>query len=262
MSLELLGIILNTCLTALIIFFIIWDHIKDDRLLTKQVQEFFWNIEGLVFTYYFYKLYSAFFSAFNDVKAKEFENYKTINYGEIDKQFENKLNYLRSKVGSGIKEFGKYLGLVMDHDEISSDTDMILTSRGELLDLNRKQIVYDFTNITQEKEGWDIYYYLRSLRFYWKNKYKRALLRKELKIDRKRHDIKKTFFDYEKCFEKLRIYQSKPIPLVAEYLVKYSNNKLVQAIEILKGSITTNPYHEERVYETLGLQFIKNRSNS
>jgi len=201
MNLELLGIILNTCLTALIIFFIICDHIKDDRLLTKQVQEFYWNIEGLIYTYYYYNLYKALFNILRSFNVKQFEDYKAINYGEIDRQFKNKLFYLREKVRLGIKDYGKYIGIIEDQREETksinpmrekkldinyfSDTDMILSYYGELLDLTSNPIVKDFTKISQAKEGWDIYYFLRSLRFYWKSKYKKALLRKELKIKKK-----------------------------------------------------------------------------
>ena len=52
MSLELLGIVLSASLTGIIAIYIIWDHIKDDRLLTKKVQKFYENIENLIFFYY------------------------------------------------------------------------------------------------------------------------------------------------------------------------------------------------------------------
>ena len=49
MSLELLGIVLNACLTGIIAIYIIWDHVKDDRFLAKKVQEFYENIENSIF---------------------------------------------------------------------------------------------------------------------------------------------------------------------------------------------------------------------
>ena len=49
MSLELLGIVLNACLTGILAIYIIWDHIIDDRLLKKKVQNFYNNIEKLIF---------------------------------------------------------------------------------------------------------------------------------------------------------------------------------------------------------------------
>jgi len=55
MSLELLGIVLTASLTGIIAIYIIWDHIIDDRLLTKKVQKFYNNIENLIFYYYLLK---------------------------------------------------------------------------------------------------------------------------------------------------------------------------------------------------------------
>ena len=273
MTLEIVSIIISTCLTALIISFIIWDHIKDDRFLTKQVQEFFSNIEGLVFTHYFYNLYKALFNVLKSIQDTRLSDYDSINYEEIDKQFASKLFFLREKVRLGIKDYGKYLGIISNQREeirksnlekenkldviYYSHTDMILSYYGELTDLSGNLIVNDFTKIFQEKEGWDIYYFLGSLRDYWQNKYKKTLLRKKLKINKKRHDIKKSFFDFQKCFEKITIYQSTASPSILAYIVKHSNEKLEKIIDILKGSIRTNPYHKERVYENLGLQFLK-----
>jgi hypothetical protein len=275
MTLEIVSIIISTCLTALIISFIIWDHIKDDRFLTKQVQEFFSNIEGLVFTQYFYNLYKALFNALKSIQDTRLSDYNSINYEEIDKQFASKLFFLREKVRLGIKDYGKYLGIISNQREeirknnlenenkldviYYSHTDMILSYYGELTDLSGNLIVNDFTKIFQEKEGWDIYYFLGSLRDYWQNKYKKTLLRKKLKINKKRHDIKRSFFDFQKCFEKITIYQSTASPSILAYLVKHSNEKLEKIIDILKGSIRTNPYHKERVYENLGLQFLKDK---
>jgi len=274
MSLELLGIILNTCLTAFIIFFIILDQIKDDRFLTKQVQAFFSDIEGLVFTYYYYKLFKALFYALESIQDPRLSDYNSINHGEIKKQFASKLFILSEKVRLGIKDYGKYLGMISNQREeiresnlekekkldisYHSDTDMILSYYGELTDLSGNLIVSNFTKITQEKEGWNIYYFLRSLRDYWKKKYKKTLYRKKLKINNKRHNIKRSFFDYHKCFAKIPFYHSTASSSVLAYLIKHSNEKLEKIVEILKGSIRTNPFHGERVYETLGLKFLKN----
>ena len=52
MEFQLLAIILDTILTGIIISYLIWDHIKDDRSLTKKVQEFYDDIECLIFYYY------------------------------------------------------------------------------------------------------------------------------------------------------------------------------------------------------------------
>ena len=279
MTLEIVSITLSTCLTALIISFIIWDHIKDDRFLTKQVQGFFGNIEGLVFTYYYHNLYKALFNVLKSIHDTGLSVYNSINYGEIDKQFASKLFFLREKVRLGIKDYGKYLGIISNQrEEIGksnlenenildviyySHTDMILSYYGELSDLSGNLIVKDFTKITQEKEGWDIYYFLGSLRDYWQNKYKKTLLRKKLKINKKRHDIKRAFFDFEICFKKINEfneineYQSKASLSILTYLVQRSNEKLEKIVDILKGSIRTNPFHKERIYENLGLQFLK-----
>ena len=56
MSIELLGIVLNACLTGILAIYIIWDHVIDDRLLKKKVQNFYNNIEKLIFYYYLNKM--------------------------------------------------------------------------------------------------------------------------------------------------------------------------------------------------------------
>jgi len=33
-----------------VLFFVIWDHIKDDRILAREVQDFYSDIELLIFT--------------------------------------------------------------------------------------------------------------------------------------------------------------------------------------------------------------------
>ena len=52
------------------ILFVVWDHFKDDRLLTKRVQSFYGNIEGLIFSYYKMKLS---LEKFNESKEKHYE---------------------------------------------------------------------------------------------------------------------------------------------------------------------------------------------
>ena len=34
------------------ILFVVWDHFKDDRLLTKRVKSFYQDIEELIFSFY------------------------------------------------------------------------------------------------------------------------------------------------------------------------------------------------------------------
>ena len=33
-----------------VLFFIIWDHVRDDRILAREVQDFYADIEMLIFT--------------------------------------------------------------------------------------------------------------------------------------------------------------------------------------------------------------------
>ena len=51
MSIDIIGIVGFT-IALISIIIVIWDHFKDDRLLSKQVQEFFEDIENVIFTFY------------------------------------------------------------------------------------------------------------------------------------------------------------------------------------------------------------------
>ena len=41
---------ISLAVSITVLFFIIWDHIKDDRILAREVQDFYSDIEMLIFT--------------------------------------------------------------------------------------------------------------------------------------------------------------------------------------------------------------------
>lgn len=54
-----IGALISIFLSLIVLFFIIWDHLKDDRILAKQVQEFYGDIETFIFSRLQIKYYSA-----------------------------------------------------------------------------------------------------------------------------------------------------------------------------------------------------------
>jgi len=51
MDFEIIIVYLSLSVSIFVLVFIIWDHLKDDRILTKEVQEFYQDIENLIYTY-------------------------------------------------------------------------------------------------------------------------------------------------------------------------------------------------------------------
>ena len=69
-------------ISLIALFIVFWDHWKDDRLLTKRVQEFYENIEWLIFSNYKKIIYQILFDQSRTSKAYEKEtfNYRKKNY--------------------------------------------------------------------------------------------------------------------------------------------------------------------------------------
>ena len=83
------------------ILFVVWDHFKDDRLLTKRVQSFYSDLEGLVYTYYKTKLIRDQFDESDDKNSCEEHFFK----------YQRENVFFRGKVSLLFEAFSKYLGL-------------------------------------------------------------------------------------------------------------------------------------------------------
>lgn len=247
MSLELLGIVIDTILASAVVFFIIWDHVKDDRILTNQVQEFFRTVESLIYTYYHFQFYKTYFSIdyILKIEDKRFDKFKKINYKDLDHKFSQRMFYLSEKMRRGIKEWGKYIGIIpnfeikedMSEDnkdsfskiKYYSDTNLIITYQGEILNHLGKPLVQDSNSIT-EKEGFVIFYFLRSLKKYWKINYRKFLLRRKL---RGKLNMTGLFFDYEQVRERINNKRF-------DSLFRLTNIILEQIKDLLRGTIVTS----------------------
>ncbi len=82
------------------ILFVLWDHYKDDRLLTKRVQNFYKNIEGLIFSNYKMKL-----------NLEKFDENKESYYETEFFKYEKQNVYYRGIVKQVFEDMAKYLGL-------------------------------------------------------------------------------------------------------------------------------------------------------
>lgn len=201
-DIELILYILNIIVDAIFIIpvvYLIWDHFKDDKLLTKQVQEFYHSIEHIVYLYYMNILFNINFcdEFWKSNRSKFFKgNFKFL---EIEQIFVHRLDYMREKIKIFFnpKEnvyVYKYIGMLCKKkvdekdNEIFyyfSDTNLILTREGEKLKHDYKSLVKDPKMMGHFKYGWEIYNYLGSLRDYWKTNYKKHFIRPRLKPEYK-----------------------------------------------------------------------------
>jgi len=69
-TLAILGLLFNGILLVEVLY-IIWDHFKDDRLLTEQVQEFYEDIEKLIFYFYRSKIIEGLKKAYENPPNSE-----------------------------------------------------------------------------------------------------------------------------------------------------------------------------------------------
>ena len=165
--LELIAIIINGVLAGIIVLYVIWDHVKDDLLLRRRVQEFYEDIEKLLLLYSQKQLAKL----FKDVYAGKVQYPHLLK--ELD-EYQNKHYYIMNKVKNSFQDNSKYLGLIVtdkDSGKYLNDTHFILCDNGQLRMRLGYLIIEDYTRIKPE-ELEEVKYYLKSLRNYWKNKHK------------------------------------------------------------------------------------------
>ncbi len=160
---------------------IIWDHIKDDRILTVEVQDFYSDIEMLIFTNLQVKYYEMLQTNKGKMEEQELKIIiKNKNRDVIQK------NYLEAKIKQNFKLFAQYLGLTYNKEKNSylNGTIYILKNEGSLLKRNvesytEEDIISSFTEIKPQQIK-ELLIYLNSLRFYWKKKYYKLIFRPQL----------------------------------------------------------------------------------
>ena len=179
MSSENVIVYLNLTVSSAVLIFIIWDHFKDDRLLTKQVQEIYGDIENLIYTHIQIEYYKSI-----EKKQLEDTNVKLVNRTRNRDIIQN--SYLKTKILQNFEKYSNYLGLTIDKEDLAylNSTIYVMTYNGLLKRRdfeknNVNQVISSFTNINNEEIS-DIDKYLNSLRFYWNKKYYRFLFRPKL----------------------------------------------------------------------------------
>ena len=165
-----------------VLFFIIWDHIKDDRILAREVQDFYSDIEMLIFTNLQVKYYEILETNKETVEEQELKTLiKNKNRDIIQK------NYLNAKINQNFESYAKYLGLTYNKESGAylNGTIYILKNDGILSKRNietntEEEIISSFKEITPQQIK-ELLIYLNSLRFYWKKKYYKFIFRTQLK---------------------------------------------------------------------------------
>ncbi len=179
MSSENVIVYLNVLISSAVLIFIIWDHFKDDRLLAKEVQEFYGDIENLIYT----QIQSEYYKVI-EKKQIEDTHEKLVNKTRNKDIIQN--SYLSTKILQNFEKYSNYLGLTIDREDLAylNSTIYLMTYNGLLKKRdfeknNVNQVISSFTDINNEEIS-DISKYLNSLRFYWNKKYYRFLFRPKL----------------------------------------------------------------------------------
>ena len=177
---------LSLGVSILVLFFIIWDHLKDDKILTLQVQEFYEDIEMLIFTQLQVKYYDALQENETEIDEKQLSMLKKDKNRDVIQNL-----YLMKKTDQNFNLFSSYLGLTRDKSNESyiTGTIYLLNEDGNLLKRNIElntvnPLITSYIEITKEQVS-EILIFLNSMRFYWNKKYKKIIFRPQLmqKID-------------------------------------------------------------------------------
>ncbi|KKN41895.1 hypothetical protein LCGC14_0718600 [marine sediment metagenome] len=168
---------------------ILWDHLIDDWLLNKRVQEFYEDFENLIYS--LYKRDDA-DQRINDKKRKResYDEYKTLYFDNVIKQ----LKY-RGKIEEKYNDYGKYLGLVKYGSSYLNYSDFLVEPAGRLkifrrdINAGNAQAVKDPFRDSETNQliiGVDqvnmIETWLEALRIYWKKFHKgKNIIRRKLK---------------------------------------------------------------------------------
>jgi len=181
MDIQLFAVFLSLSVSLIVLFFIIWDHLKDDRILARQVQEFYGDIEMLIFTHVQVNYYNAIQA--NEAILED-EDLSLVKKSKNRDIIQN--SYLKMKINQNFPLYSQYLGLTFNKEKkiYLNGTIYILHENGNLIKRNidlysEENIIPSFIDIKKE-EILEILNFLNSLRFYWKKRYKKILFRPEL----------------------------------------------------------------------------------
>ena len=177
---------ISLAVSILVLFFIIWDHLKDDKILTMQVKEFYEDIEMLIFTMLQVKYYEALQENEAEMDEKQLSILKKNKNHDVIQNA-----YLMKKIYQNFNLFSNYLGLTHDKDNQSyiTGTIYLLKEDGAILKRNIElntvnPLITSYREISSQQIS-EISNFLNSIRFYWNKKYKKLIFRPALiqKID-------------------------------------------------------------------------------
>ncbi|MFX1411147.1 MAG: hypothetical protein ACFFA6_12400 [Promethearchaeota archaeon] len=181
MGSEVILVFVSLGVSIAVLFFIIWDHIKDDRILGREVQDFYSDIEMLIFTNLQVKYYELLQKNIGQMEEQELKTIiKNKNRDVIQK------NYLEAKISQNYKLLAKYLGLTYNKENNAylNGTIYLLKTDGTLLkrniESNREEIIITSYAEIKPQQVKDLLIYLNSLRFYWKKRYYKVIFRPQL----------------------------------------------------------------------------------
>lgn len=164
-SLTVIFTFTSTLFSFITILILIWDHLKDDRNLTRQVQEYYEDIENYIFSYYQF----TYFRRLRDIKDKNIDKNST----------ENLFNkYIRENQYYGFSldekySYSQYLGFKFVHDyEYMNKSDIKMSKHGHI---THPIIDNEGYNLTLEQLS-IIKRFLFSLRDYWNKKFSKSIL--------------------------------------------------------------------------------------
>ena len=178
--------IVGITIAIISITIVVYDHFKDDRILTRQVHEFYHYIEGLIYTQYLMEIDKQ----YNSQKEK---------LTEVSETFSNnakKWSFYRGKISQLFETFSRYLGLTyytQPNNYIIENYDYFIEQTGYIMNFHpnspteigspqntfynnpKRKIVIDDKAIEIINE------FLKRLRFHWNNNFSKFLFRKKIK---------------------------------------------------------------------------------
>lgn len=187
---ELVIEIILGSISALVFIVILWDHIIDDRRLTKRVQRYYEDLENLIFSI-FEKDYYQIYRVSPELPASEKERSEK-SYSS----FTQKCNYYKNIILGEMIEYYRYLGFTkleghpIPRPPIGRRVSIVrvinkegysLSFKNNYISLNHYSYskidgkVISDTNLEFIKE------FLKSVRKFWKEKYSKFLVRPKLR---------------------------------------------------------------------------------
>ena len=167
------------------IIIVVWDHFKDDRRLTKRIQEFYNDIENLIYSNYKYHIIDK------EEETQVIDSNSKEELVKIYRRYRRENYTYRGFIKQKFDEYSRYRGITYrpqsGQEYIINNTDLYLLPEGRV---NREIItnkVFQLENITKDylniqfSEIEVITKFLDSLKEHWKNNYGKKLFRPELK---------------------------------------------------------------------------------